>query len=269
MKNLKKLLLTAVAITASSAAFTVFAVKPQVIKLDNGPEITLYTPEKPVGAAVLICPGGGYVKKCIDKEGYLFAPFFNEKGITLAVLDYRLPAGNPSLPTGDAVAGLRYLHDNADALHLDKNKIGIMGGSAGGHLAAQTAVSAPKDVAPKFQILLYPAVSMVDMSLAHRGSRERLLGDKADDRETMIAYSPNLLVTPETAQAFIILTADDSIVDPENSLSYARALGSNGVACELHMFAHGPHGFGANEIPFRKVWLDALSRWLDTNVLSE
>lgn len=84
-------MLTAVAITTSSAAFTVFAVKPQVIKLDNGPEITLYTPEKPVGAAVLICPGGGYVKKCIDKEGYLFAPFFNEKGITLAVLDYRCP----------------------------------------------------------------------------------------------------------------------------------------------------------------------------------
>lgn len=245
------------------------ATAPEVIKFDNGPEISIYKPSEPNGAAVLICPGGGYQKKCIDKEGYLFAPYFNDQGITLAVLDYRLPAGDASLPVGDAYTALEYLHENASRLNLNPDKIGIMGGSAGGHLAAQVAVTAPEKFAPKFQILLYPVVSMVDMSLAHRGSRERLLGDKAGDRETMLRHSPNLLVTPDTPEAFLVLTADDTIVDPENSMAYARALGQNGVGCELHMFAHGPHGFGANEVPFRQVWLDALTQWLNTTVLNK
>lgn len=245
------------------------ATEPQVVAFDNGPVLSIYTPEKPNGAAVLICPGGGYQKKCIDKEGYLFTPFFNDKGITLAVLDYRLPDGNPTLPIGDAYTALKHLHDNAAQLGLDTNKIGIMGGSAGGHLAAQVAVTAPAEYAPKFQILLYPVISMVDMSLAHRGSREHLLGDKASDRETMLRHSPNLLVTPDTPDAFIVLTADDAIVDPNNSIAYAQALGHNGVGCELHMFAHGPHGFGANDIPFREVWLNNLSHWLDVTVLDK
>jgi len=248
---------------------TASAAEPQTVRFDNGPEVTIYIPDQPNGAAVLICPGGGYQKKCIDKEGYLFAPFFNDKGITLAVLDYRLPEGDPSLPIGDACTVLRYLHDNAATLNLDPDKIGIMGGSAGGHLAAQVAVTAPREFAPKYQILLYPVISMVDMSLAHRGSREHLLGDKANDRDAMLSLSPNLLVTPDTPDAFIVLTADDTIVDPTNSLLYAQALGHNGVGCELHMFAHGPHGFGANEIPFREVWLNNLSHWLDVTVLNK
>lgn len=245
------------------------AAEPQTITFGEGAQIYIYAPEKPNGAAVLICPGGGYQRKVIEKEGHLFAPYFNNQGITLAVLDYRLPEGNPTLPVSDAYTALKYLYDNAAKLHLDPAKIGIMGGSAGGHLAAQVAVTAPKEFAPKFQILLYPVVSMVDMSLAHRGSREHLLGDKASDRTTMLQYSPNLLVTPDTPDAFIVLTADDTIVDPENSLEYARALGANGVGCELHMFAHGPHGFGANEVPFREVWLDTLTHWLKTTVIDK
>ena len=266
MKRLRSIAAALASLLIGGAAS---AAEPKTVTFDNGPEVTIYAPDQPNGAAVLICPGGGYQKKCIDKEGYLFAPFFNDKGITLAVLDYRLPAGDPSLPVGDAYTALRYLYDNASALNLDPAKIGIMGGSAGGHLAAQVAVTAPKEFAPKYQILLYPVVSMVDMSLAHRGSRERLLGDKASDREAMLSHSPNLLVTPDTPDAFIVLTADDHIVDPTNSLLYAQALGHNGVGCELHMFAHGPHGFGANEIPFREVWLNNLSHWLDVTVLNK
>lgn len=267
MKRFLRLLTPVISTMMATATLT--AAEPLTISIENGPKLSIYSPEKPNGAAVMICPGGGYSHKCLDKEGYLFAPFFNDKGITLAVLDYRLPDGNPEIPTGDAIAGMRYLHDNAATLQLDKDKIGVMGCSAGGHLAAMTAVGAPVDVAPKFQILLYPVVSMEDYNLAHHGSVNNLLGEKAGDRKVLLCHSPNLLVTPKTCQAFIVLTSDDNIVNSDNSLTYARALIDNGIACELHMFAHGSHGFGTLDVPFRKLWLSALSEWLDANILTE
>lgn len=228
--------------------------------LPSGGFLHIYPAESATAtAAIIMCPGGGYDHLAIRHEGHDMAQWFNEQGITYAVLEYRLPKQpGDRLPMTDAHEALSFLSANADSFGIDENKIGIMGGSAGGHLASYIANTDP-NVA--FQILLYPVISMND-EFGHGGSRVNLLG-KETSQELRDRYSTEKMVTRSTPKAFIVLSTDDRDVSPINSLRYYEALISNGVSAELHAFPSGGHGWGFKEtFPHKQEWLSTMSAWL-------
>ena len=202
------------------------------IKLPSGSTLHLYPSEKATGITVMMCPGGGYDHLAINHEGHDMARWFNSQGVTYAVLQYRLPdVPCDTLPMTDAHEALHYLSDNADELAINRQKIGIMGASAGGHLASHIANT---DTLVAFQVLLYPVISMCD-EIGHGGSRLNLLG-KNPTSEIIERFSNEKLVQASTSQAFIVLSADDKDVMPLNSLRYFEALQRNGVPVEMHIF---------------------------------
>ena len=229
------------------------------IKLPSGSTLHLYPSEKATGITVMMCPGGGYDHLAINHEGHDMARWFNSQGVTYAVLQYRLtdvPCDN--LPMTDAHEALHYLSDNADELAINRQKIGIMGASAGGHLASHIANT---DTLVAFQVLLYPVISMCD-EIGHGGSRLNLLG-KNPTSEIIERFSNEKLVQASTSQAFIVLSADDKDVMPLNSLRYFEALQRNGVPVEMHIFPDGGHGWGFRDsFPHKRQWLDALAQWI-------
>ena len=198
--------------------------------------------DKATGRAVVICPGGGYSHLALNHEGYDWAPFFNNQGIAANVLKYRMPHGNRQAPMADAQEAIRTVRRNAAQWHIDADKVGIMGSSAGGHLASITAATATGDAAPDFQILFYPVITMMP-DITHRGSHDNFLGKKAskkDERE----YSSDLRVTRITPRAFIALSDDDHSVLPANGVSYYLELYRHDVPATLHVYPSGGHGWG-------------------------
>ena len=229
------------------------------IKLPSGSTLHLYPSEKATGITVMMCPGGGYDHLAINHEGHDMARWFNSQGVTYAVLQYRLPdVPCDTLPMTDAHEALHYLSDNADEIAINRQKIGIMGASAGGHLASHIANT---DTLVAFQVLLYPVISMCD-EIGHGGSRLNLLG-KNPTSEIIERFSNEKLVQASTSQAFIVLSADDKDVMPLNSLRYFEALQRNGVPVEMHIFPDGGHGWGFRDsFPHKRQWLDALAQWI-------
>lgn len=230
------------------------------------PAITVYTPKNPTGKTILMCPGGGYSHEATGHEGHDMADWFNSQGITYAVLKYRLPYGNHEIPLSDAEQAIRLLRKYSKELGVDPGMIGIMGASAGGHLASTLAThySSP-DTRPDFQILFYPVVSM-DATKTHMGSRINLLGENPDE-ELIMKYSNELHVTPDTPKAFIMLSSDDGAVPPANSIDYYNALLSNKVKASLHAFPIGGHGWGFRDrFPYKRQWTGELEKWLDTEI---
>lgn len=230
------------------------------------PAITVYTPKNPTGKTILMCPGGGYSHEATGHEGHDMADWFNSQGITYAVLKYRLPYGNHEIPLSDAEQAIRLLRKYSKELGVDPGMIGIMGASAGGHLASTLAThySYP-DTRPDFQILFYPVVSM-DATKTHMGSRINLLGENPDE-ELIMKYSNELHVTPDTPKAFIMLSSDDGAVPPANSIDYYNALLSNKVKASLHAFPIGGHGWGFRDrFPYKRQWTGELEKWLDTEI---
>ena len=217
------------------------------------PQLFLSWPENPIrqAPAVLICPGGGYIKVCLDKEGFELARWFNDLGLAAAVLKYRLPSpGEPGVPAPiqDAVQAMRLLRANAEKWGLDTRCVGIVGASAGGHLAATVATrfaefGAPAEVRPDFQMLLYPVIRFHDSSTAHMGSCEALLGAGASEAQRE-QFSVDRTVTRETPPAFLVHAEDDVSVPLGNSRSYLRALEAAGVPVRLMVVPTGGHGFG-------------------------
>ena len=223
----------------------------------SDPTITVFLPakEKAKGAAIVVCPGGGYGILAINHEGYGLAPWMNNAGIACIVLKYRLPDDaimkNKSIgPLQDVQEAIRIVRRNAQEWGLDPHKIGVMGFSAGGHLAATASTLYDEKVydhdtisaRPDFSVLLYPVISM-QPDMTHGGSRQRLLG--ADpDKQTLEHFSNELQVTGRTPMAFLIHSADDKSVPVQNSISYALALKQNTVPVELHIFEKGGHGYG-------------------------
>lgn len=229
---------------------------------EQAPALEIFIPQNPAGPAVVACPGGGYGFLAYEKEGSDWAEWLGERGIALAVLNYTLPEGRHMLPGNDAKAAIAYLRANAGNLGLDPDKIGIMGFSAGGHLAstAATHYDSP-DNRPSFQILVYPVISM-DKTITHGGTRHNLIGDDAAD-ELVRLYSNELQVKAGNPPAYIIACEDDRTVPVANSLRYYQALTDAGVAAEMHIFPTGGHGFG--KLPgFKYVdsMLSTLSDWL-------
>ncbi|MFD2520607.1 alpha/beta hydrolase [Emticicia soli] len=230
-------------------------------------------PNLSTGAAVVVVPGGGYSVVVYNGEGINTAKALAEKGIAAFVLKYRLPSDDIMAdkkigPLQDAQQAMKMVRENADKWGIDKNKIGIMGFSAGGHLASTAATHFDKveinntentSVRPDFQILVYPVISMRD-SLAHKGSRENLLG-KNPSKEDISYFSNELQIKPNTPPTWITHTADDKVVDVDNSIAYFESLRKNKVEVEMHIFPKGDHGF----IFRHKGWMDPLFDWLKRN----
>ena len=241
------------------------------------PLMTVFRPARPNGAAVLIIPGGGYIRVVIDKEGFEVARRLAAAGITAFVLRYRLPAegwdGGADVSLQDAQRALRLIAANAAKYGIDPGRICAMGFSAGGHVAASLAtrfgqhVYTPVDAAdqrdarPALSALLYPVIDMA-LPLAHAGSRAALLGSAPSPTQEA-AYSPHRHVTAATPPTFLALAGDDQSVPPENSLNYLAALRAAGVPAEMHLFEEGGHGFGiylARGKP-AAVWPDLFLAW--------
>ena len=223
--------------------------------------VFLPAPELATGRAVVACPGGGYSGLAVNHEGYDWAPYFNKQGIALIVLKYRMPKGDRTLPISDAEAAMKMVRDSADVWNLNPNDIGIMGSSAGGHLASTIATHAPEALRPNFQILFYPVITM-DKSFTHMGSHDNLLGkDASADLEK--EFSNEKQVTKETPRAFIVYSDDDKVVPPANGFNYYLALNKKGVPSVLHIYPTGGHGWGIREdFLYKSEMQNELTSWL-------
>ena len=190
------------------------------------------------------------------------ARWFNNQGITYAVLKYRLPNGHPDIPLSDAKQAICLMRQHATEWSVNPGQVGIMGASAGGHLAASLAnLYDSPETRPDFQVLLYPVISMKD-GITHSYSRECLLGAQPDGAQ-IEKYSMETQAKAQTPPAFIVLSADDGTVSPENSLSYYRALRRHGVPTSLHIYPEGGHGWGfLDSFPYKGQWTRELENWL-------
>ena len=214
---------------------------PNAISNISNPSLLVYPATKPNGKAILMCPGGGLSKISIGHEGRDMAAWFNAQGITYAVLKYRMPNGHWEVPVSDAEQAIRMVRQHAKEWNVDPYKVGLMGASAGGHLTATLATHYNSETRPDFQILLYPVVTM--MQVTRGNTRTALLG-KNPTMEQIQKFSAELQVTPDTPQAFIALTSDDPSVAPYHGVNYYLALQKNKVPATLHVYPTGGHGWG-------------------------
>lgn len=227
------------------------------------PSIRVFLPDadKASGRAVVCCPGGGYSHLAMDHEGYQWAEFFNERGIALIVLKYRMPHANTEVPISDAKEALRLVRENAEKWHVNPKDVGIMGSSAGGHLATTVAIHSDAETAPNFQILFYPVVTF-DYAYTHKGSRHNLIGENAT-QDMVDLYSNEKQVTAQTPHAIMLLSDDDTVVPSPNSVNYYLALRKNGVKASMYIYPSGGHGWGIREnFKFHNEMMSDLSTWL-------
>jgi acetyl esterase/lipase len=243
------------------------------------PTLTLFLADSKIanGTSVVICPGGGYDHLAINKEGYKIAKWFNDLGISAFILKYRLPSdlimAEKSIgPLQDAQEAIRIIRRNAVKWHLDSNKIGIMGFSAGGHLAATLSTQFNENVyipidnisaRPDFSILIYPVISMQN-GIAHQGSKRNLLGTKPSS-DWIEKYSNEKRVDSHTPKTFLVHATDDKSVSVENSINYYLALKQNHILAEMHIYENGGHGFGLGVQETNINWPNACEKWLASN----
>jgi acetyl esterase/lipase len=250
------------------------------ISLVQNPEITIFLPSKrsATGQAVIICPGGGYRILAYDWEGTDIAKWLNSKGIAAFVLKYRLPNSKSNIipdqsPLIDAKRAIKLVRANAQKWNLKTDKIGIMGFSAGGHLASMAGTHFDFGIEnstdsiekfssrPDFLVLLYPVITMSKNTM-HAGSRNNLIGEKPDFKLANF-YSAELQVTKETPPTFLVHASDDAVVPVNNSLLFYNALINNGVYTEMHIYPKGGHGFGlAKGIAETESCTDRCIDWL-------
>lgn len=242
------------------------------------PDLTIFRARDPNGYALLIIPGGGYTRVVMDKEGYESGRWFAERGISSFVLRYRLPGESlptrPALPLADAQRAIRWIRHHARDYGVDADRVGVMGFSAGGHLAAMLATAHDRDVyaavddadawsaRPAFTILMYPVISM-RAEIAHSGSRDLLLGT-SPSQETIEHWSPERQVSGDTPPVFLLHATDDESVVVENSRVFYRALQAAGIPADLHLYAEGGHGFGLRSAQGLPVagWPGLVERWI-------
>ncbi len=244
------------------------------------PDIAVFLPSKKnaTGEAVVICPGGGYGILAYDWEGSDIARWLNSQGIAAFVLKYRLPGSKSNIipyksPLMDAQRAMRIVRSNAESWNIDPERIGVMGFSAGGHLAStlsthydagDSSSSDPVEKVscrPDFSVLVYPVISFTE-DFQHSGSRINLLGEDAD--ESLVKYYSNeLQVTEDTPPAILIHSDDDKAVPVENSIAYYKALRNNDIASELHIYPYGGHGYSlAIGQGHLATWPDRVIEWI-------
>ena len=277
MKSLKSLT-TMLLLTLSVAAFAQKGTKMELWSKgapnDNGDEkdkaeLTVYLPDakKATGRAIVCLPGGGYTHLAMDHEGHQWATFFNNQGIALIVVKYRMPHGNREIPISDAEEAIRTVRRNAVDWHIDRKDVGIMGFSAGGHLASTIATHAKGEAAPNFQILFYPVITM-DPAFTHKGSHDAFLGtdlSKKEQKKLEYEYSNDLQVNRTTPRAFIALSDDDRAVPAANGFNYYSECYRHDVPASLHIYPTGGHGWGYREtFAFHFQMLFELKAWLES-----
>ena len=226
-------------------------------------KVTVFLPneKRATGRAIVCCPGGGYTHLAMEHEGLQWAPFFNEQGIALIVLKYRMPHGAYQVPAEDAEQAIRLVRQHADEWHINTKDVGIMGFSAGGHLASTVATKATGQAAPNFQILFYPVISL-EQGVTHQGSRENLLG-KSPKRKLVNEYCNEQHVSKHTPRAFIVLANDDRAVPPVNSINYYEELYAHNVPTAFHVYPSGGHGFGIRQsFTYHLEMMLELKAWL-------
>jgi acetyl esterase/lipase len=243
------------------------------------PTYTVFQPANPspIKSAVIIFPGGGYSITSSAKEGSDVAKVFNEWGITAILIKYRMPNDTTMLdksigPLQDAQQSIITVRENAEKWGIDPNKIGIIGFSAGGHLASSlgtrfktSLVPNPNNTSmrPSFMILAYPVISFQD-SICHMGSRNYLIGKKPT-KEQIDLFSNELHVTAETPPSFLVHASDDGAVKVENSIRFYQALVANKIVAEMHIYQAGGHGFGLNNKTTKDNWMERVRNWLIAN----
>ena len=218
-------------------------------------------PTKATGQGVVIVPGGGYRKVCISK-GLSLAEWFRENGITTIVLKYRLPnLGHKEVPLEDTQAALKYMRDNAVRLGIDPAKVGICGGSAGGHLAAYASTFTPDAEKPAYSILFYPVITGTTWH-THQNTFRYLLGDKRTPAQQEY-YSLENRVSETTPPTILLLSDDDRVVPPISSIRYYEALKRHGVKATMHIYPSGGHGWvGKNSFEYDADYKAAILDWL-------
>jgi acetyl esterase/lipase len=240
------------------------------------PTLTVYLPpkEKANGAAVIVIPGGGYQKVAAVHEGSDVAKRFNDMGVTAFVLKYRLPSDETMVnkeigPIQDAQRAIQLVRDRAKEWGIDKSRVGIIGFSAGGHLASTAGthfnhayIDAGKktNLRPDFMILVYPVISFAD-SICHMGSRDNLIG-KNPSPEKKEEYSNELQVTKKTPPTYLVHAEDDSTVKVQNMLLFATALQKNKVPFDFYLYEKGGHGFGLTNKTSEVKWMDLVQEWM-------
>lgn len=243
------------------------------------PTLTVFLPpaDKANGTAIIICPGGGYSIVAIDHEGYKVAKRFNEMGIAAFVLKYRIPdkknQQDPSIaPLQDAQQAILTVRNNAKKWHINPARVGIMGFSAGGHLASTAGTHFTKAVVdnaddinlrPDFMMLIYPVIS-AEKHITHAGSFKNLLGENPT-AEQLAEFSNEKHVTPQTPPTFLVHASDDKGVSPENSIVFYEGLLKNKIPAELHIYQNGGHGFGMHNRTTKDEWMDRCMNWMDAN----
>lgn len=233
---------------------------------DSVGKLFAFLPErdKASGRAVVACPGGAYHHLSLQNEGTDWAEFFSQQGIAYFVLQYRMPDGDRTLPVSDAVNAMRLIRDSAEVWGVNPYDVGIMGFSAGGHLASTVSTHAEFDARPNFSILFYPVITM-GKNGQHEGSCVNFLGDERDDEGVAREYSNELQVRRHlTPPAAIFLANDDRGVPPvANGIAYYSAMRNAGNNCSLHVYTHGGHGFGIRQsFPFHQQMMNELEVWL-------
>lgn len=227
-------------------------------------------------AAVVICPGGGYALLSHDKEGDKIAEWFNSMGVSAFVLKYRLPSDiimkdKTIGPLQDAQEAIRTVRRRVKDWNIDPNKIGVIGFSAGGHLASTLSThynykvyaSDETSARPDFSLLIYPVISMED-GITHNGSKVNLLGENPSE-ELIEKYSNEKHVDAKTPPTFLVHATDDGAVPVENSINYYLALKENEVPAEMHVYENGGHGFGLGRFGTHLNWPKACENWLIAN----
>lgn len=254
-------------------------------RINDDARIDIYLPKRPNGQMIVVCPGGGYAIVSSFNEGAYVADWCVKQGIAVCVVKYRLPNGHWTVPLTDVQNAFRYCR--AHAAEWGIRQIGVMGFSAGGHLAASAStLYVDKVTRPDFSILIYPVITM-DLSLTHRGTHDNLLGkeskwldkslsvndyekNKAQYDSLMEHYSMEKQVTSDTPATMLYLSTDDKTVDPENSFMYYDQLKAHGVQCQMYVLPYGGHGWGFTTVEFkgdkiaayRPVFFQTLKTWL-------
>lgn len=218
----------------------------------------VYPASAPDAPAIISCPGGGYRRLAMNHEGHDMATWFNKQGITYAVLKYRMPNGDIGIPISDALQAIRTMRERSTEWNVDPAKVGIMGASAGGNLAAQAATQfTSEEDRPDFQILFYPFVMMNKWF-----AKSLLMGDESD--EAVDRYWASKQVKENTPPAFLLCSADDRTVPCQNSIEYFTALRAKGIQAALFIYPTGGHGWGYEEwMPYKREWTAELERWLE------
>ncbi len=249
-----------------------------IVHYTSQPTLSVFLPDKKVanGTAVIICPGGGYWITSIVKEGFAVAKEFNKMGVAAFVLKYRIPNDSSMIDKTigslqDAQRAIQLVRMHAKEWKIDANKVGIMGFSAGGHLASTASTHFNHsyidnknniNLRPDFSIFIYPVISFQD-SIGHIGSRDQLIG-KNPPKKLLDSFSNELQVTAQTPPTFLVHATDDDAVPVMNSIAFYKALLQYKIPAELHIYKAGGHGFGMHNPTTKDEWMERCKNWMES-----